>query len=104
MADLLISKQMLPAGKKGSSKGPLAFALKMSNFGINFWRRVTLVKLLKGGYLLRKFQLWGRKRPQTLLRVYFMDSHLVIRTTADYFDHALFGIAIVRLNLIFCKF
>jgi hypothetical protein len=70
-------KLHLPAGKGGQQQGGKAFAL--SNFGIHFWPRVTLVKLLKrgiGGYLIWIFQFWGGKRPQTLLNVYFIASHL----------------------------
>jgi hypothetical protein len=32
--------------KVGYSKGPKAFKLKIFNFGIHFWPRVTLVNLL----------------------------------------------------------
>jgi hypothetical protein len=55
-----------PPEKEVNSKGPKGFAQKMFNFGIHFWPRVTLVKLLKhgiGGYLMWRFQFWGSKRP-----------------------------------------
>jgi hypothetical protein len=48
MADSLVNCTC-PPKKKGNSKRPKAFALKISSFGIYFWPRVTLVKLLKGG-------------------------------------------------------
>jgi hypothetical protein len=47
-ADVLVNCTC-PPEKEGNSKGPRGFALKMSYFGIQFWPRVTLVKLLKCG-------------------------------------------------------
>jgi hypothetical protein len=79
MADFLVNCTC-PPEKDGNSKEPEAFALKMSGFGIHFWPRVTLVKLLKGGiggYLIWRFQFRGRKRLFTVLSVYFIASHLV---------------------------
>jgi hypothetical protein len=58
MADLLVNCTC-PPEKEGNSKGRKPFALKMSNFGIHFWPRATLVKLLKRGivgYLIWRFQ------------------------------------------------
>jgi hypothetical protein len=55
---VLTLKLLLPPETAGNSKGPEAFALKISNFGIHFWPRVTQIKLLKrgiGGYLIWSF-------------------------------------------------
>jgi hypothetical protein len=49
----------------------------MYNFNIHFWPRVTLLKYGNGGYLVWRFQFWGRKRPETILNVYFIASYLV---------------------------
>jgi hypothetical protein len=40
-----------PPENEGNSKGPKAFALKMSNIGIHFWPRVTLLKLVVLGVI-----------------------------------------------------
>jgi hypothetical protein len=75
MADLL-ENCACPPEKEGISMRPA----KMSNFGMHFWPRVTLLRRLKcgfGEYFIWRFQFWGGKRPQTLLNVYFIASHLV---------------------------
>jgi hypothetical protein len=48
MADVLVNCTC-PPEKEGNSRGPKEFALKISTFGIHFWPRVTIVKLLKCG-------------------------------------------------------
>ena len=53
-----------PPEKEGNITEPYKVALKMSNFGIHFWPRVTLMTLLKywnRGYLTWRFQFWGWK-------------------------------------------
>jgi hypothetical protein len=70
----------LPTRKEGQQQEALRSCTNMSNFGLHFWPRVTRVTLIKYGnvgYLTWRFQFWGRKRDLTLLKVFFIASHLV---------------------------
>jgi hypothetical protein len=70
MSDLL-----LPA-RKGEQQEALSCTEK-SNFGLHFWGRVTLVKLVKygnWGYLAWRVYFWGKKRHYTFLKVYLIAS------------------------------
>jgi hypothetical protein len=75
------TKLLFPAEDGGQQQGAESICTVITyDFGIHFCPRVTQVKLLKcgiGGYLIWRFQFWGRKRPETMLSVYFISSHLV---------------------------